>query len=173
MSRAVPFIALAVVLALMALLQGCTSGVRISFNSSPENMLIYIRQVKGGQPIFELYGSGSIRVRRNPFESEMESDQLTQRQVRQVLDNVINKLKIGDLQSSYPKDFIPGIEMYPNMELVLEVVIEGFEKRISFAYSSICDELKYFLKEGRIDRQSFEELNRLKAIVEYLLGYKF
>ncbi len=173
MNRAVPFITLAVVLALMALLQGCASGIKVSYTPSPENMLIYIGQTNSDQSIFELYGNGSVRVRRDPFENEVESGQLTQGQIRQVLNHVINKLKVGDLQSSYPKDFISDIEMYPNMDLVLAVTIDGFEKRISFAYSNICDELKYFLEEGRIDRQAFEELSRLKAIVEYLLGYKF
>ncbi|GEM_PF-1102344 len=173
MKRSVSLIPLAVVLALTVFLDGCASETRISYNSSPEYTLIRIEESKSGRSIFELYGNGTIRVRRNPFEDEVEGGQIAQRQVRQILEHVINKLKIGDLQSSYPEEFIPGIEMYPNMDLVLEVTVEGFEKSISFAYSNICNELKYFLEEGRIDRQAFEELSRLKAIVEYLLEYKF
>lgn len=173
MKGSVSFIALAVVLALIAVLVGCSSGTEISYNSSPENVVICIKETGSDQPVFELHGNGAVRVRRNPFENKVESGQLNQRQVRQVLNHVVNKLRIGNLQSSYPKEFIPGIEMYPNMDLVLEVNTDGFERRITFAYSNICDELKYFLEEGRIDRQAFEQLSRLKEVVEYLLEYKF
>lgn len=173
MKGAVPFIALMAMLALTALLEGCASGIEISYSSSPENMLIYIQETGSSQPMFELYGNGRVRVRRDPFEDKVESGYLTQKQVKQVLDHIINKLKVGELQSSYPKDFIPGIEMYPDMNLVLKVTVDGFEKTISFAYSNICSGLKDFLEEGRIDRQAFGELSRLRAIVEYLLKCKF
>jgi len=163
----------AVMMPLATILGGCSFETGISYDPSSENAIIRIKEVKGDNTVFELYGNGVIRVRRDIFESKVESGQLSQRQVKQILNHVINKLRIGELQSSYPKEFIPGIEMYPNMELILEVNIDGFNKHISFAYSNVCDELEYFLEEGRIDRQAFKQLNRLKAVFDYLLEYKF
>ncbi len=40
-------------------------------------------------------------------------------------------------------------------------------------YSSVCDELEYFKKEGRIDQETFDELNKLRTIFNYLMEYKY
>lgn len=163
-----------VLLIVLSILVGCYGKTVIpmsemSFDPLTNNRIVCIEEVGNTKPVFELYGDGVIRVRRDLFQDDMESGKLSQRQIKRMLNHIINVLRIGDLGSSYPEEFIPGIEMYPNPELMLEVNINGFYKQIYFAYSSVCDELEYFKKEGRIDEETFRELNKLRAVFNYLI----
>ena len=101
----------------------------------------------------------------------MESGYLSKKQVKQLLNHIINKQRIGDLASGYPESVIPGIEMYPNPELLLEVRINGFHKQLRFVYSNVSDELEYFRDEERIDEETFNELDKLRAIFRFLMKY--
>jgi hypothetical protein len=170
-------IRMALLMVLLAL-AGCSDRAvipmsKLSYDPAADNRIVCIEVVGNGTPIFELYGDGAIRVQRDPLGEEVKSGQLGQGQVKQLLNHIINKLRVGDLGFDYSEEFIPGIEMHPNFDLVLVISIDGFNKQISFAYSSVCDELEFFKEEGRIDKETFDELNKLRAVFKYLLGYKF
>jgi hypothetical protein len=161
---------------LVCLLMGCSGKAviplsNITYDSSDTNKIIYIEDIGDSKPVFELYGSGFIRRRANVFHEEMESGYLSKKQVKQLLNHIINKQRIGDLASGYPESVIPGIEMYPNPELLLEVRINGFHKQLRFVYSNVSDELEYFRDEERIDEETFNELDKLRAIFRFLMKY--
>ncbi|SFQ23649.1 hypothetical protein [Caldicoprobacter faecalis] len=127
-----------VLLIVLSILVGCYGKTvipmsEISYDPLANNRIVCIEEVDNTKPVFELYGNGVIRVRRDLFQDEIESGKLSKRQIKRMLNRIINKFRIGDLRNSYPEEFIPGIEMYPNPKLLLEVNINGFYKQIYFA----------------------------------------
>jgi hypothetical protein len=166
-----------VLLVILCVLVGCSSKTvipmaSIAYDQSESNGIIYLEIKGNNKPVFALYGNGFLEIRRDFFQNEMENKQLTEQQVKRLLNHLINKQRIGDLESNYPEEVIPGIDMYPNFDFVLEVKIDGFQKQINFAYSSVCDELEDFKEEGRIDEETFDELCKLRAVYNYLIQYK-
>ena len=165
-------------LVLLCFLLGCSNGTvipmsRISYDSSDTNKIVIIEIADDSEPIFELYGSGLVRRRKDIFQEEFESGNLSEKQIKQLLNHLINKQRVGDLCSYYPENIIPGIEMYPNSELSLKIRIDGFYKQIQFAYSNVGGELDYFREEERIDEETFKELDRLRSVFQYLMEYKY
>ncbi|NLX69985.1 MAG: hypothetical protein GX024_03640 [Clostridiales bacterium] len=166
-----------VILILLCLLVGCSNKAvipmsSISYDTSETNRIVLIEEVNSSKPVFELYGNGFVRKRSNIFQEELENGKLSKKQIRQLLNYIINKQRVGDLESSYPEDTIPGIEMYPNPELYLDIRIDRFNKHIRFAYSNVGDQLEYFKEEERINEETFKELDKLRSIFRYLMEYK-
>ena len=98
-----------VILILLCLLVGCSNKAvipmsSISYDTSETNRIVLIEEVNSSKPVFELYGNGFVRKRSNIFQEELENGKLSKKQIRQLLNYIINKQRVGDLESSYPED---------------------------------------------------------------------